>query len=400
MAKKTDEQLNPSQEAPSAKDAAGKAPAAKLSAVPPAAEEASPAPPSSSGASPDGASSGRISPSTTSPKDAKKKPGRPGRLLAATAFLLAAAAIVAVGYLYFILIHLNPNAKLERDLAQANAERTALQRNLNDAQGQWNQALTDAAAQILDRLQTTENGLLERLNQVATAAPPSERDWKLAELEYLLLVANHRLLMERDVATALDLLRSADDLLQGLEDMALHGVRSALASEILSLEQTRGADLQGLYLRLEALKRQLADLALAQPQFAAPKEAATVGGEGDGFWAALADEFHSLLQFRRIDAEIGPPLAPDAARYLDLNLRLMLEQAQLAALKQDQAVFATSLDSARQWVGDHFDGADLGVQAVSNALAELRRTDLKVALPDISASLEELRRVRRGGANE
>ena len=400
MAKKTDEQLNPSQEAPSAKDTAGEAPAAKPSAATPAAEETSPAPPSSSGASPDGASSSRVSPSTASPKDAKKKPGRPGRLLAATAFLLAAAAVVAVGYLYFILIHLDPNAKLERDLAQANAERTALQRSLSDAQGQWNQALTDATAQILERLQTTESGLLERLNQVAKAAPPSERDWKLAELEYLLLVANHRLLMERDAATALGLLRSADAILQGLEDMALHGVRSALASEILSLEQTRGTDLQGLYLRLEALKRQLADLALAQPQFAAPKEAETVRGQDDGFGAALADEFRNLLRFRRVDAEVRPLLAPDEARYLELNLRLMLEQAQLAALKRDQTVFATSLDSARQWVGDHFDAADTGVQAVSNALTELSQTDLNAALPDISASLEELRRVRRGGANE
>ena len=320
--------------------------------------------------------------------------------MAATAFLLALAAMAAAAYLYFLLVYLEPNAATERALAQAKTERDALGSGLAQAQESWRQGVQDSADQLIARLQTTESGLLERLNQVANAAPPSERDWKLAELEYLLLVANHRLLMERDFATALDLLRSADDILQGLGDMALHGVRSALAGEILALEQTPSLDVQGIYLRLDALKRQLANLALAQPRFAMPKQAEASQGQDEGLWAALADEFRNLLRFRRTDAEIRRPLAADEARYLELNLRLMLEQAQLAALKRDQAVFASSLDSARQWVDEHLDAANPGVQAVSNALAELRQADLQVALPDISASLQELRKVRRGGANQ
>lgn len=339
--------------------------------------------------------------SAQKPALAGASPGPPpGRLLAATAFLLALAAAAAAAYLYFLLVYLEPNAATERALAQAKTERDALGSGLAQAQESWRQGVQDSADQLIARLQTTESGLLERLNQVANAAPPSERDWKLAELEYLLLVANHRLLMERDFATALDLLRSADDILQGLGDMALHGVRSALAGEILALEQTPSLDVQGIYLRLDALKRQLADLALAQPRFAMPKQAEASQGQDEGLWAALADEFRNLLRFRRTDAEIRRPLAPDEARYLELNLRLMLEQAQLAALKRDQAVFASSLDSARQWVDEHLDAANPGVQAVSNALAELRQADLQVALPDISASLQELRKVRRGGANQ
>ena len=332
------------------------------------------------------------------PGPASKPPS--GRLLAAAALLLALFALAAAGYLYFMLVYLQPNAAMERGLAQAQAERNALGNGLAQAQESWRQGLQDSTDQLIERLQTTESGLVERLSQVAKAAPPSARDWQLAELEYLLQVANHRLLMERDVATALELLRSADGILRRLEDMALHGVRSALASEILSLEQTRGADVQGLYLRLDALKRQLKDLALAQPQFALPKKAAAVGGQEAGLWAALADEFRNLLRFRRIDAEVRPLLAPDEALYLEFNLRLMLEQAQLAALRRDQAVFSSSLDSARQWMGDHLDAADPGVQAVGNALAELQQADLNLALPNISASLQELRKVRRGGAGE
>ena len=417
MAKETDENLTPSAKA----SAAEKPSAAASSSVPvvtdkrsaePALSRDAPAAEAKASAQAAAAGAGDKSSAAANadlPDDelgrpaahkAQDAPARPaGRLLAGTACLLALAGLAAVGYLYFQLIYLDPSAKLERSLAQARAENAALRSSLSQAQEQWRQALADASAQHLDRLRSTEAGLVQRMVQAAGAPPPSERDWKLAELEYLLRVANHRLLMEGDIASALALLRSADEVLQGLADLSLHEVRAALAAEILSLEQTQGVDVQGLYLRLDAVKPQLADLALAQPQFAPPRKAtAGAGGQEAGFWAALADEFHSLLQFRRIDAEIRPLLAPDEALYLELNLRLMLEQAQLAALRRDPVVYATSLDAARQWVGDHLDGAEPGVQAVSAALAELRQADLNVALPDISASLEELRKVRRGGA--
>ena len=321
---------------------------------------------------------------------------RPGRLLAATAFLLAFVALAGTGYLYFLLIHLNPNAKLERSIVAAQAERSALQVGLSQADEQWKQSLADFTAQMAQRVQATEAAVVERLNQAAQAGPPTERDWKLAEVEYLLQVANHRLPMERDIATALRLLRSADDILAGLDDFALVGVRSALADEILSLEQAEGVDVQGLYLRLNAVKGQLGALALAQPQFTAPKPAAD-GQQPAGFWAALAAEFRNLLKFRRVNAEVRPLMAPSEAVYLELNLRLVLEQAQLAVLRRDQTVFATSLDAARQWLGDHLDAADPDVQAIGTALADLRLVDLGMALPDISTSLEELRKLRRGG---
>ena len=52
--------------------------------------------------------------------------GAPGRLLGAFGFLFALGALAAVGYLYFLLVYLEPNAHLTRSLAQAAGERAAL----------------------------------------------------------------------------------------------------------------------------------------------------------------------------------------------------------------------------------------------------------------------------------
>ena len=105
-------------------------------------------------------------PSSTPTKASK----RPGRLLAATAFLLAFVALAGTGYLYFLLIHLNPNAKLERSIVAAQAERSALQVGLSQADEQWKQSLADFTAQMAQAVQATEAAVVERLNQAAQAA--------------------------------------------------------------------------------------------------------------------------------------------------------------------------------------------------------------------------------------
>ena len=332
-----------------------------------------------------------------------------GRLLAAFGLLFALGALAAVAYLYFLLVYSDPSAGLVRGLAQAAGERAALRDDVHQLEerlrlseerlrlseeGRETQA--EWTAQVDERLAAADSALTEALNQITQAAPPSEREWKLAEVEYLLRVANHRLLMEQDVATALGLLQAADGILEALDDLVLHPVRAALADEMLALSRSEGADVQGLYLRLDALKRQLESLALARPQYrlAVPEEASN---EPSGVLDAVAAEFRQLVQFRRIDTPTKPLLAPEEAVYLELNLRLMLEQAQLAALKRDQVVFDTSLGSALEWVRNYLALDDPDVQDTLEALADLRQVQLDVPLPDLSASLNALVQVRRGG---
>ena len=73
----------------------------------------------------------------------------------------------------------------------------------------------------------------------------------------------------------------------------------------------------------------------------------------------------------------------------------MLEQAQLAALKYDQAVYGSSLDSALEWIHAYLDTQDSRVQEAMGTLQTLRTLDLASAPPDISASLNELVQARQ-----
>ena len=330
-------------------------------------------------------------------------PAKPrGRVLGALALLLALAAAAGVGYLYYHLIYLAPLSEVAARSAEMDARYTDLESRLTEEMAAVSQASSDAvsdlAAAQAERLAENEAAVVRSLNEALLAAPPSQREWKLAEAEYLMRIANHRVLMEQDSDGALDLLMAADRIIAELDDFALHQVRARLADEIIALEQVRRDDLQGIYLRLEALKAQLADLPLATPTYLEqvteePEEERTV-------WQTMAEELKQFVRIREVGTgeAIRPLLAPEEERYLELNLRLAVEQAQLAALRRQQAVFEQSLTSVRGWFVGYMNPDDERTRAVLETVDGLLALELARPLPDISGSLNELLSIAGGSS--
>jgi len=309
-----------------------------------------------------------------------------GRGLAGVALLVALAALAASGYLYWLQT-LRPQAGEPR-VAALEQRVSGLDARLAEL------ADPDVVRRDLDRLATELRAeFAARLDAAAeartTTAPvaPAPRDWQVAEVRYLLRMANHRLLLERDSAGAAALLRSADVVLATLDDFALHEVRARLAEEILALESLPALDAEGLFLQLEAIKRDIDRLPLRMPEWVpepAPPEAPA------GVWQALRTELGRLLRFRQFDGAVQPLLAPEEAVYLELNLRLMLERAQLAGLRREQTIYAQSIATAAGWVERYLDVETPEVRRVLDGLRALEGVDLAAPLPDVSGSLNAL----------
>ena len=356
--------------------------------------------------------------------------GGGGRVLAALALLLALGAAGGAGYLYYELIVKQPfakqyapvetvqelarversvtqNTQTEADLAtQLEAVQAALA-SLDEAQAARAAELessVEAAVGRVDRqlesqrdaLEATEAQLLTNLNEVANRAPPTRAEWKVAEVEYLLRIANHRVLMEKDADGGLELLQTADAILAELDDFGFHQVRAQLAEEMLSLKRVGEVDAQGVYLRLEAVKRQLDGLPLKVPELLT-RGATTTLAEDANLWDRILDQFTPYFAYRsELKTRIEPLLAPDEIAYLELNLRLMLEQAQLASLRAQQEIFEQSLDNAADWIRDYLNVDDPAVSQLVVELEELRDTSVLRDLPDISGSLRSLLATERG----
>ncbi|MDE0190998.1 MAG: uroporphyrinogen-III C-methyltransferase [Gammaproteobacteria bacterium] len=343
-------------------------------------------------------------PPPPSPATAPSKP-RTGRILATFALLLSLLAIGGSGYLVYTAWLTDPDARLEAaigayqgDLADyqraTTEEVTALREELAgfaEVLAEQRQALTEARAAVTDVV--AEN---------VASAPPAPREWRLAEVEYLLTVANHRLLMQDDANGALRLLALSDGVLAGLDDYRFHEVRALLAEEQLSLKTFAYADTQGVFLRLEAVKELLDRLPLRLPEYTSDDadDVSAQTSQDVSLLDAFLDRLGGLVRFRRHDGEaIRPLLAPEQAEYLEQHLRLALERAQLAVLRRDQEIFEISLRAARTWLHRFLDPSRTAVAQAMGELDELRSIDLAVPPPDISRSLERFRELRRNNAD-
>lgn len=253
------------------------------------------------------------------------------------------------------------------------------------------QSMTAQNQQMREQLKEQQRDLHE-------LSTTDRRDWQLAEVQYLLRLANQRLLMGRDLDSALALLTASDKLLSDMDEPALHEVRASVARDIATLRGTDPLDIQGVYLQLAAVQSEIAKLDIAAPDFkphdAAPAaplpETADWRDRLDSRIAQAFATLKTLITIRHHEASSAALMAPDQAVYLQLNLRLMIEQAQMALLQGKGSIYQSSLIKARDYVADHYVADQRRAQAVLETLNTLAKLSIERPLPDISSSLKAL----------
>ncbi|MEM6545012.1 MAG: uroporphyrinogen-III C-methyltransferase [Pseudomonadota bacterium] len=255
--------------------------------------------------------------------------------------------------------------------------------------------LQDTGSQ-LRALQQAQQDQQQRLNELST---DDRESWLLAEAQYLLRLANQRLIMTGDTESAEALLRSADNILRELDDADLHGLRSALASDLAAVRAVPKLDMQGLYLRLDALIRQTDALVLFElPE--RPSERTTVDADNwrdrvvQGYELALQKLSEYIVVSRR-DAPVETLMDPQYEGLVRQNMRMLLEQAQVAMISGNELLYRQSLERAQGWVSQFFKADEQSAVAMSEELTQLREQRVEVLLPDVSASMRALDEVMK-----
>ena len=83
-------------------------------------------------------------------------------------------------------------------------------------------------------------------------------------------------------------------------------------------------------------------------------------------------------------------MSPAVSDYVRQNLRLKLEQAQLALLQENQLVYQDSLQAAQALLQQYF-SAQTKADLLINELDGLGNQNIVVKLPDVMASLTALK---------
>ncbi|UHQ54249.1 uroporphyrinogen-III C-methyltransferase [Microbulbifer sp. YPW16] len=252
-------------------------------------------------------------------------------------------------------------------------------------------------AQLRQQLAQLQRELAAQSSRLGELGNVSRTDWQLAEADYLLRLANQRLLLERDSRAALGLLEEVDRILRRVDRPDLYGVRQQLARDITDLKMAEDIDQQGLYLRLGALQEQMLKASI-QPEFdlamgASGEEAPDDTADStQPAWERSWENFTSFLKdsVRIRDGDIDPVLlSPQSEARFRQSLRLNMEQAQLAVLRGDSTVYRDSLKSARQLLLD-YGIANQRRDALVRELESMAKEPIEAELPDLNASQKAL----------
>ena len=334
----------------------------------------------------------------TSESSANKK----GAALAAVAFILALLAVAATAYVAWISFQQAEQLQsLSADSKQYYQQTQKLQQSLRRSQNETELALTQQNQQREELLSAIDDANLiidSQGRRLRSLTSTTTDDWRLAEVEYLLRLANQRILISKDSTTALNLLATADQILLTLADPRFFDIRKAIAEDRAALLLVGQQDLDGVFLRLSALTQQLDKLPLiVMPTFdtTAKVEIDNVDDSVLSSWQqsinaignATWQELKGLVVINQRDSDIKPLLPPDQQYYLRGNLQLMINQSQLALLDGRQAVYSDSLYRAERWLQDYFASDTDAIQSVIADIQQLQTIKVNIELPDIAGAL-------------
>lgn len=289
--------------------------------------------------------------------------------------------------------------ELREEFARANQElntQRAQVREQEQAFRQQSQALSEATHKVQLQGETME----QAIRSIQERLGNDSGHWMVAEAEYLLRLAGRRLRLEADVPSAQAALEAADERLRATGNPTWVDVRSVLKGEISALQAVRLPPIDQLAATMDALGAQVPRLELAT--LAAPQETEEEASArqaqapaGTGMDTVLERGWHelkSLVVIRQHRQPLHMALPPSQRFYAFQGLELQLEAARAALLRRDPVNYQAAMAKALSWFDEYFSAQADANQSFRAELERLKATEIRPQLPDISASLQLLRR--------
>ncbi len=323
------------------------------------------------------------------------------------ALLLALVALGLASFSAYTLWQQQQNAD-EPDKAQV-----ALAHEVEQVRAQLGRLSTDNSAgrevkaeveallaRQVESNQQLESRLTARLSELKNQLGTTSQDWLMAEAEYLLRLANQRVAMEDDVSGAIALFQAADKIIREVEGVVAFDLRQAIANDIAALKAVSNMDIEGTFVQLGSLASQIPKLqqkrlAFVQapvPEVTTPLEM-TLGQRLMAILERFGSHLSNLVDYRADGEVVTPILPPDEEYYLQQNLLLKIQLAQLGLLRGNQEIYSQSLVDARAWVDRYFDQDSAVTKSIAATLDQLLLVNVARDLPDVSTSLREIRKL-------
>lgn len=308
------------------------------------------------------------------------------------AFLATLIALGAIGASYYLW---QQQQELRKDVSaldssvsrlvdvveQHNAQQLA---RIDQLSEHHHTQLEQQLAQVEQQMQTLSDRLGQKRSQ-----------WMISEAEYLVRIAAHRLILERDTLSARAALSEAAYRLRQLEDPSLNNIIGQINRDITAINAVIMPDRDAIASRIAQIASEIPNWPFAtegsQPQpdqTESEQSSDTTQKSEQSRWqqvlSKIWNDMKSLVTIRRND-EVDKPVTDTEHRfYLQQNLRLKLESARLALFSGQGQTFHNSLNEASNWLQRYFDTSDPSVADALASLQQLNGIELNPPLPSLN----------------
>ncbi len=222
-------------------------------------------------------------------------------------------------------------------------------------------------AQHSNELVASVKALNQQLNQ-------DDRIWRIMQVQTYIEQADLQAGVMHDSATAAKLLNAAEKQLQQLADPKLSAVSNAIKKDLQALQDSMPIDKTSLITAINAFIAEVPNLPLksngtdTQTSDTADAEKNNWQEEIKSSW----QEVKSLVQIRKGGEFLAPHISADQVYLINENLQLMLQQANFAALKGEQALYVQQLKMAATWLNKYYDVSNSAVAGGISFLEKLQ----------------------------
>lgn len=262
------------------------------------------------------------------------------------------------------------------EVEQAMQEQLALSRSL--------QAATESMQGRLRAAEAAVSGM-------STRELDAGGELDLAEVDYLLRLANERLKLFSDPVAADEALEVADMHLAALDNPMYLGVRQEIAAARRSLTEVEMPAWLDIASSLDDIQAAVPGLVFLDDE-APVAETAVV--EEEGWWGSVKGAFSSLVTVRRSTEQENERISLEDMDYVRQRIWLQMEIAHLALMRQEQTAFRSSLARTSEAITAWFDPAAGTYREVVEGIDELMAVNIDVEVPDITAPWSTLRLLR------
>ena len=256
-------------------------------------------------------------------------------------------------------------------------------------------------------LQSDQEQLQASINNVSELMSRSQDQWRLNEVEHILRMSQYRLLLDRDIPSAIAGLKLADTGLKEINDVRLIPIRTSISKQIQNLTNFPHPDYVGIQLELDntiaRLKSGLIKQAGEVSQRSAKKpetggQEKTHDSEAHGFDAKAAwlkvkvffgDMYIKLRNYVNESVEVTHG-EHKVAVFIEQQekkrayefLRMKLLAAKYSVSTKDDDAYHQQLNAAIGWLENNEDFTNKA--ELLREIKALNKIDLAPELPDIS----------------